>query len=203
MKDVDDEFYQKNKHILSQNKGAGYWLWKPYLIDKKLKEIKENDFLFYCDAGSYFINSIKLIKNICENETKGVMSFHLNNNDTFDCKQTKRDAYILMDCDSKEYWYDNSPKNAGFILFKNNDFSKKFVLEWLRYAQNERIITDKENQCGKPNLSEFNTHRHDQSIYSILIKKYNIKSYTDLSQHGNPYREKSNIPYIINHTRSK
>ena len=29
--DIDDEFKEKNKHILEQPRGAGFWLWKPYI----------------------------------------------------------------------------------------------------------------------------------------------------------------------------
>ncbi len=28
----DPIFYSLNKHILEQQRGAGYWLWKPYII---------------------------------------------------------------------------------------------------------------------------------------------------------------------------
>ena len=203
IKNIDNDFYQKNKHILDCKRGAGYWLWKSYLIDKKLKEINEGDFLFYCDSGSYFISSIKPIVELCNKETKGILTFHINSGDTPDCAQTKRDTYILMNCDNENYWYKNHPHHAGFVMFKNNEFSKNFVSEWLEFGQNERIITDLKNQCGKPNLPEFITHRHDQSIYSILVKKYNIKSYVDLTQWGNPFRKNSKIPQIIQHTRNK
>jgi hypothetical protein len=30
--DIDQEFYQKNKHILDQPRGAGYWLWKFHFV---------------------------------------------------------------------------------------------------------------------------------------------------------------------------
>ena len=30
--DLDDDFKEKNKNILNQNTGNGYWMWKPYFI---------------------------------------------------------------------------------------------------------------------------------------------------------------------------
>jgi len=30
--DIDNEFKKKNIEILSQKRGNGYWLWKPYFI---------------------------------------------------------------------------------------------------------------------------------------------------------------------------
>ena len=29
---IDQKFYEENKRILDQNRGEGYWLWKPYII---------------------------------------------------------------------------------------------------------------------------------------------------------------------------
>src|SRR5437762_81793 len=57
-KDIDPEFCNKNKHIINYPKGAGYWIWKPYIILKTLENTKEGDYIFYCDAGSHFVNSI-------------------------------------------------------------------------------------------------------------------------------------------------
>ena len=53
---IDEEFLTKNELILSRQRGAGYWLWKPYFIAKTLREVQEGDIVFYSDAGSRFIN---------------------------------------------------------------------------------------------------------------------------------------------------
>ena len=53
--DIDNEFYQKNIEILKQPKGAGYWLWKPYFINKVLSEVNDGDVVFYVDAGNVFL----------------------------------------------------------------------------------------------------------------------------------------------------
>jgi hypothetical protein len=34
LSDLDFVFLNKNKQILDQPKGAGYWIWKPYVIQK-------------------------------------------------------------------------------------------------------------------------------------------------------------------------
>jgi hypothetical protein len=89
---------------------------------------------------------------------------------------------------------------------EKTDFSINFLSEWIFYAQDERIITDIENQCGLPNFSEFVDHRHDQSIFSLLIKKYKIIPYRDPSQFGNSSMEfykNSNYPQFIDLLRLK
>ena len=57
--DIDQDFYIKNRKILNQKKGNGYWIWKPYFIKKTLEKLNYGDYLFYCDSGSYFIDSIR------------------------------------------------------------------------------------------------------------------------------------------------
>jgi len=45
-KDLDAEFVTKNKELLSKTRGAGYWVWKPYVILKTLKMIPEGDIVY-------------------------------------------------------------------------------------------------------------------------------------------------------------
>jgi hypothetical protein len=207
--DLDKEFYIKNKSILDQLKGAGYWLWKPHLLLKIIKSLEVSDFLFYLDAGACFTGKIDPLEKICREKTKGQLFFHLqegpfNIKKNIESNQTKRDTYILMDCDNEDYWYNNYPIHGGMNGWIKNDFTLSFLEEWLYYCQNENIITDKPSTLGS-NLPGFSTHRHDQSILSILRKKYNLPSFTDPSQCGNDYREKQGnlFPQIINHHRNR
>lgn len=39
---------------------------------------------------------------------------------------------------------------------------------WLEYCTDDRILTNKPNECGQPNLPEFRAHRHDQAVLSVL-----------------------------------
>ena len=59
--DIDPIFSKKNNHILSLSRGAGYWLWKPYIIQKHLFEIEDGDILCYCDSSYLFLDNIKLV----------------------------------------------------------------------------------------------------------------------------------------------
>ena len=47
---------------------------------------------------------------------------------------TKRDAFILMDCDEEKYA--GTPQNfASYCMFKRSSYSVAIVDEWLYYAQ--------------------------------------------------------------------
>src|SRR5689334_19513736 len=60
-KDIDDNFYLTNKDILDAERGAGYWLWKPYIINKMINKLNEGDILIYSDAGVALINPVQLV----------------------------------------------------------------------------------------------------------------------------------------------
>lgn len=180
------DFYTENRFILDQKRGGGYWLWKPYILLKTLEKIKEGDFIIYCDSDAVLINSLDILFRLCENN-KGIMIFDnsIHTNKTW----TKRDCFILMDADTAEY-HNAGQAMGGFLVFQKNDLSKSFIQDWLNYSCDYRILTDAENEMGKPNLPEFKEHRHDQSILSILSVKYGLTLFRDPSQFGNPYKIK-------------
>jgi len=56
--DIDAEFRAANRGHLRASRGAGNWLWKRYLVNRHLRELESEEWLFYCDAGAYFVDSI-------------------------------------------------------------------------------------------------------------------------------------------------
>ena len=48
-KHIASSYVSAHENVFSHKKGAGYWLWKPYIILETLEEIPENDILLYAD----------------------------------------------------------------------------------------------------------------------------------------------------------
>ena len=200
-KDIDEKFYKTNKHILTEMRGGGYWLWKPYIILKTLQrnDIKNEDYIFYADSGSYFINSINPIIDLSRKYNQDIIPFS-NKYLPLQKEWTKGDTFIEMKADESKYC-DTPQIGAGFILIKKSDLSIRFFRDLLFYAQHEVILTD------KPSVSEnhkgFIEHRHDQSIFSILCKQYNLKTFRHIYQEGNNEVElfEDKYPQIIVSTR--
>jgi hypothetical protein len=170
------EFYKKNKRILDQPRGAGYWLWKPFVIKDALTTLaQKEDIVFYIDSGDVFYLEVDnvLFENQLKIEMNNVDQLFItygNNN----AKWTKRDCFVYMNCDSKDYWQ-ASQLEAGVSFWKNTDSSIKLLDEWLIYCMDERILTDIPNESGQDNFVYFQDHRHDQSILTNLVVKYNLK----------------------------
>lgn len=180
--DIDEDFRNKNISILSQYRGAGYWLWKYYFAIKLLNDdsIKESDYIFYADSGSHFIDKIDHLIDVMERDKISIMTFRQNHLSHI---WTKRDMFIIMGADTPEYTH-TGQRVGGWFLFKKNELSKQFFQECLNYGCDPRILTDAPNTLGFPNYPGFRDHRHDESLISVMCKKYKFFPYRNPSQHG-------------------
>ena len=167
---IDDDFWVKNEQILSQPKGAGLWLWKPYFIYKTLMEAKEGDYIFYLDSGYFFTHSVNYLVDVLEKSDQEIMSFQTYYPEE---QWTKKSLFERMGCKGEEFEKTNQFM-ATMCLLKNSDRARRFVQEWLLLACDYANISDAENGDGG---MEFVEHRHDQSIYSLLCKREGLSSF--------------------------
>lgn len=189
-----------------RRRGAGFWIWKSYIIKETLSQLKEGDILIYSDGGSVYVNDIGEILKCFDEQQLSVMVFSLR---ILEKKYTKRDTFVLLNADEPEYT-DTMQRLATYIVLRKDAESIAFVNEWHDACKDYRIITDSRNKMGKKNYPEFIDHRHDQSILSITAKKHGIKEYRDPSQWGNNISEwpedvleRSRYPQIWYSTRDK
>lgn len=173
-------FYQKNKSVLDQKRGRGYWLWKPFFILEALKAMDYGDIVIYSDAGIKIIDSLEPLKKIALE--KEIVLF--SNDEHLNCEYTKRDCFILMGCDFPNYHLSKQIQ-ASFQVYKKSEKSVEFVKKWLGFCENDKLLTDRANTCGEENFPCFVEHRHDQSILSLLAQKEGLEIFRDPCQWGN------------------
>lgn len=176
-RDIDDEFKSKNKNIFYSKRGAGYWIWKPYIILDMMSKINYGDYLIYMDSGanlikdpSYFLEQI---------DDHGIIGFTMKQKTSM---WTKGDCFYEVNSNKNYDFGDRDQIQATYIFFKKNDFSIDFVSKWLSYCTKENLITDSENLYLQ-NLPDFVDHRHDQSIFSLLCYNSNIKIVPQIDQY--------------------
>lgn len=179
---LDSDFYEANKKILLQNRGAGYWLFKFFFMNYLLNDnkIEENSYIIYSDSGSYFIDSVDKIIEVLERDKTPIF---LSRQNHLSYVFTKRDMFILTNSDEHKYTH-TCQRAGGWHIVKKCDISREFYKECLYFGTDIRILTDLPNQCGIDNYNGFLTHRHDESLVSILAKKYDLYPYRNPSQHG-------------------
>ena len=72
------DFWKKNSFILSRPRGAGYWIWKPYIILETFKNLKDGDIVLYSDAGLSVIGNLNPLFEIADtNPNGGIMLFQI------------------------------------------------------------------------------------------------------------------------------
>lgn len=203
--DIDEAFRRRNREILDTPRGGGYYLWKPYFYRKAYDELGEGDYLVYIDSGAVYINKIQYLIDCMEQEETPLMIFSLEQ-ERIEKGNTKRDAFVLTGCDEARYT-DTPQSIGGYFVCKKAPEVKAYLDEVLHYAQDIRIISDKPNVMGLPNYAEFADHRHDQSVISLMSKKYGFKRFRDPSQFGmtNRYEteveRRSTYPQIVDSHR--
>ncbi len=168
--DIDKDFYEKNKYNFNYERGGGYFIWKPYFVYKAMKEkLKKGDYLVYCDSDTVYINNTRYLINYMRKKQKKILSFIYHKN-YLEKHWSKRDAFILMTSESKTIT--NSPQIiATYFVLKKCKLTENFVIEWLKYCEDPRIVTDEPNVLHKSNYNGFTENRYDQTVFSILLKK--------------------------------
>lgn len=201
-------FYERNKHILTQQPGAGWWAWKPFVVLQTLEEVDDGDIVLYTDAGVSILQNIDILFDITANAKDNRMLFGspLLYGPHTHAMFTRRDCFVEMQLDYPHYW-NSRMLNAAFHVWMKTDRNVEFVTEWLEYCCNERAISHLSQVHGLPDLPENNKHpmdkhRWDQSILSLLSMKYGRELYRDPSQLAINDRAKfDNSPYgqLFNH----
>jgi hypothetical protein len=172
--DIDNEFVNKNKSILNCARGGGYWLWKSYIINETLKKINENDIVFYLDSKyCFFEDFVNLYSKYMENNDILVWKNKPNEQVWYMKNWCKMDVICKYNMFDKVFNQNAEDCWGGALVIKKTENTIKYIQEWLDMCCIYEDITDTESKFK--NNSIFNEHRHDQSLLSIILHKYNIE----------------------------
>ena len=174
--DIDEEFKTKNVEILSSKRGAGYWLWKPYIIFKKLNEINDGDYLVYMDSGAKLIKNVDNILRMIDH--RGMLNFSMMQKTS---RWTKGDCFFNINENNVNDFKDNNQMQATYLFFRKNNICTNFVKNWLDLCTNPSLIMDTPNTLMN-NYEDFIDHRHDQAILSLLVYNKNMMYIPQIDQ---------------------
>lgn len=187
---------------MDSERGCGYWLWKPYIIKDALGRIADGEVLIYTDSGSYFVDDAHHLSELPMRYNQDVIPFELTG---LESTWTKRDCFVLMNCEGRGF-EKTRQRQATFVVLRKSEMSLEFVNRWLQFCCDERIVTDDANVCGFNNFPDFRENRHDQSVFSLLTKDFNLPAFRVPSQFENRHTGRfnnSNYPQIFEHSRGQ
>ena len=181
--DLDNDFKIKFKDILEQQKGGGYWIWKPYFIKKHLDKISDNDILIYIDAGcSINIHGKERFDeyiNMLNERTEGYISFRSGH---IEKVYTTKEIFRHFNIEEDGEIANTDQIIATIQIMKKNPNTIKIVdLSLETLYKDQLLFTDHYN---KSQHSYFKDNRHDQSISSIIRKMHNIILLNDETYFG-------------------
>ncbi len=188
--DLDKEFRKKYGRFLHPfSRGYGYWGWKPLIIKQTLEKMVEGDILLYTDLGCILNveGKPRLLEyfDITEESKSGILCARTQDQTHavrkelafFEYQYNKGDILDYFGVrDNKEYTHTRQFE-AGIVFYRKGPVVEAFLKEWIEVVKNNfDFITDKPSKS--PNLPGFIDNRHDQSVFSILAKKYNIAEFS-------------------------
>jgi hypothetical protein len=180
--DLSNEFKSSVKDVLQRQRGGGYWIWKPYIIYTSLDSMAENDILFYVDAGCVFTgNGIERLReyiSYLEPSTgKSILAMRLNG--LPENVWTSDAVFNEFKINSSDSSYTSNQILATISVYRKCPESMAVVTKWLNIAMtNPGLFTDDNNEQTKAARNEFKDSRHDQSIFSLILKSYPYNQYT-------------------------
>jgi hypothetical protein len=158
------------KSVWNSKKGGGYWIWKPYIINKTLNSISNRDILVYADAGCICNrNGLKRFGDYIRslNETEyGVLSFQLTHKEF---KWTSRQILEAFNQSATSKHGTSEMYHSTVLIFVKNHHALKVVNMWLNFIRSHpTFVTDDHNKDAQD--PSFIQNRHDQSIFSLVRK---------------------------------
>ncbi|HQZ88135.1 MAG TPA: hypothetical protein PLV31_04335 [Gammaproteobacteria bacterium] len=200
---LDHKFVQQNP-ILNEKFGAGFWLWKPYLILKTLRQVPDGSIVMYADSGALIRKPLTNYIHQGITQGKDIVLFAYDPRlYGYAGRCASGDAFAAMNClndscrNSHHVW-------AGIIVIRNSIQSRAFIEQWLHLCEQPALLKGL-NLLKTPHYPEFSHHQHDEGLLSVLAgreaEKINFvpmdKTFFDhISMHRRKTSEKSLIAFM-------
>lgn len=197
--DLHPEFSDlMRKKGLAGGRGAGYWIWKPWVIQEAMHRIEGNQYILYADSGIEIIQDISCLLSgdpeivLFENKWP-----HLDW-----CKRSTLEAMLVPSLIPDRSY---NQCQASVCVFKKTLFTVEFLRKWNWWCQIGTMIDDTPSM--DPEIPTFVEHRHDQAILTNLAILYHIPRHWWPSNTYVGFRalypQDAHWPALFNHHRKR
>jgi hypothetical protein len=153
-------------------RGYGFWRWKPAVCVRHLETIEPGDVVLYADAGCVFNPPMKarLLEYADMARESGIVGFQMTH---IERQWTKRELLQVFKCEHRPEIVNTGQIEATAFVFAKTEHTERILRSWNAIPRWSPIAID--DTLTIPQSSDFRTHRHDQSIFSLLLKLYGAK----------------------------
>jgi hypothetical protein len=161
---LSSEFFAKNVETFTLSRGAGYWIWKPWIISQVLKSLKENQTLLYCDAGIILRAKAEYFEELAKDGLIHLWSAtsHRSTNNYWIDKLVWNNIVGNGEVSKTPHYM------AGIILSQNTQQFRDMVNRWLHLCENANLLRPDTKRGYTPSEGLIG-HRHDQAILNCLV----------------------------------
>lgn len=162
---MDKDFFDTHQHILTQKRGAGYWLWKPYFILKTMRMYDDDATIIYADSGVIFSKDLELFFRDLISHDRIMVS---------QGKSAPLSRHLKKEAQEKLSIFEDSSVLKGeniwgfFLVLKNTKENRDFIEAWLKLCCDGDLLTDDPFDLNLQ-AKEFEYHQHDQSLLSVVL----------------------------------
>ena len=158
-----------NNYAKKNKKGYGYWIWKPFIIKKALSQINQEEILLYVDGRSGLKKTGKPIKWLDDFIFERKFDIACWQTLHKEMSWTNGDIISAFNIDLDSELLHSGQFGATFHAWRKNIRSQKFINEWFNFLM-ENLEICRDDYSRHLNHKEFIENRHDQSVFSMMIK---------------------------------
>ncbi|MCE5332128.1 MAG: hypothetical protein LLF95_08295 [Bacteroidales bacterium] len=189
----------KNSFLFqTEERGNGYWIWKPYIIYRELEKVSYGDVVVYSDCGNQIMpgKGWEEFWKILENYDGIFQQYRTGEiypwGNSLIKRWTKKSMIDFFSPFGDTKWAEQPQFQSCFIIVKKNRETLKLIKSWFRvmWARPDLLIdTFGSEDCYQ--LNEYGEHRHDQAVLSGILltqnyaKVYHMPEIVEPSQNYN------------------
>lgn len=174
------DFSRRNDAVLNlRTRGYGYWIWKPFLMRELLRDLGGSyDGIMYLDAGCELNTTNSRARKRWTDylgmaKERGLFAMHLPRHPEEAWSRLITMNHLKLDQPQRE-----SPQNQAGILVVTGQ-RVDLLDAWLEMCLTDDYCYVRDGPPGELNAPTFEAHRHDQSIFSGLLKIAGIATIPD------------------------
>lgn len=168
---LTETFKELASPTINEERGAGLYIWKPFIIWQQMLEMKDGEILIYSDAGQEFVSDIKPVVDCMDED---IMFF---SNGWPHIDWCKADVFHLINPgwfpNAAEKYKDQKQVQASLIFFKVNQKTKDFVKDWMLFLLMPGVGDNSPSVIS--NYPTFQETRWDQSVLCCLQIRHSYR----------------------------